>query len=302
MQQQAFTGEHKMLKGGLHCHTTRSDGAGTPEQVIARHVELGYDFLALTDHRYYNFKNFTDLPITIVPGMEIDKNIEGGGQVHCFHTVCIGPVEGNGYVQDERVESGMVKDQFEFQQYVDAAHAHNNLTIYCHPEWSATPANEFKHIKGNFAMEIWNSGCALENHLDTNAAYWDEILYEGQQLYGVATDDGHPMEHHGCGWVMVNAENNVPAILQALKDGKFYATTGPEIYDFRYEDGVAKIECSPVSCVEFISWRMPSHVVNGENLTSAETRLPVDRIRYIRASVIDANGHRAWTNPIFLDK
>ena len=33
MQQQAFTGEHRMLKGGLHCHTTRSDGKGTPEEV-----------------------------------------------------------------------------------------------------------------------------------------------------------------------------------------------------------------------------------------------------------------------------
>ena len=33
-QQQAFGGNEKMLKGGLHCHTTRSDGRGTPEEVI----------------------------------------------------------------------------------------------------------------------------------------------------------------------------------------------------------------------------------------------------------------------------
>ena len=33
-QQQAFAGSEKMLKGGLHCHTTRSDGRGTPEEVI----------------------------------------------------------------------------------------------------------------------------------------------------------------------------------------------------------------------------------------------------------------------------
>ena len=50
MQQQAFTGKNRMLKGGLHCHTTRSDGKGTREEVIAKHVQNGYDFLALTDH------------------------------------------------------------------------------------------------------------------------------------------------------------------------------------------------------------------------------------------------------------
>lgn len=298
MQQQAFTGKNRMLKGGLHCHTTRSDGKGTPEEVIAKHVQNGYDFLALTDHRKYNLKNFTNLPITIVPGVEIDRNIAGAGRVHCFHTVCIGPVEGNGFTQDEPFERGEIKDQYEFQPLLDEVHAKNNLTIYCHPEWSGTPAAEFMRLKGNFAMEVWNSGCAIENHMDTNAAYWDELLFDGQQIYGVATDDGHSMDQHCRGWVMVNAENNVPAILDALKNGRFYASTGPEIYDFRVEDGVAKIECSPVQSVEFISWRMPTRVVDGEKLTQAEAKIPEGQ-SYIRVSVIDANGHRAWTNPIF---
>ena len=299
MQQQAFTGEHKMLKGGLHCHTTRSDGRGTPEEVIAMHVQHGYDFLAITDHRNYNFKNFTDLPITIIPGMEMDRNLDDHAPVHCFHTVCLGPVEGNGYHQDERFESGFVHDQFEYQKVLDDIHAHNNLTFYCHPEWSGTPASEFMHMKGNFAMELWNTGCAIENHMDMNAAYWDELLDDGQDIYGVAVDDGHPMNQHCCGWVMVNAENNVPAILQALKEGKFYASTGPEIYDFRIEDGVAKIDCSPVACIEFHSMHMPTRLQNGEGLTHAETKMPDNKaITYVRASVIDAEGHRAWTNAI----
>lgn len=57
-QQQAFIGKEKMLKGGLHCHTTRSDGRDTPEDVIRYHYQNGYDFLAITDHRYYNLKKF----------------------------------------------------------------------------------------------------------------------------------------------------------------------------------------------------------------------------------------------------
>ena len=58
IRQAAFTGNARLLKGGLHCHTTRSDGRGTPEEVIRLHAEHGYDFLAITDHRKYNYRNF----------------------------------------------------------------------------------------------------------------------------------------------------------------------------------------------------------------------------------------------------
>ena len=32
-------------------------------------------------------------------------------------------------------------------------------------------------------MEIWNTGCAQDNGMDTNAAYWDELLGQGQRAY-----------------------------------------------------------------------------------------------------------------------
>ena len=77
MQQQAFNKEHRMLKGGLHCHTTRSDGRGTPEEVERLHARHGYDFLALTDHNFYNYADYApETGLLIIPGMEIDAEIE----------------------------------------------------------------------------------------------------------------------------------------------------------------------------------------------------------------------------------
>ncbi len=38
------------LKGNLHAHTTFSDGRRPIREVIGRYRELGYDFLAITDH------------------------------------------------------------------------------------------------------------------------------------------------------------------------------------------------------------------------------------------------------------
>ena len=303
-QQQAFSGNEKMLKGGLHCHTTRSDGKGTPEEVIRMHYRNGYDFLAITDHRIYNYQNFApETPITILPGMEFDNTFLRKKGFRTFHTVCIGPAkaDGNGYEQDQRFTSGTAKDQTEYQPYLDEIHANKNLTIYCHPEWSSTPTRYFDQLEGNFAMEIWNTGCVFENDMDKDAAYWDELLGQGKVIYGVATDDGHPVDQHCNGWVMVRAENNINAILKALAEGAFYSSCGPEIYKFYVADGKAVVECSPAATVRFHSDRHPTHIVRSEDgsLTRAEMDIG-DSYDYIRATIIDKDGKYAWTNPIFL--
>lgn len=308
IRQQAFGGSTKMLKGGLHCHTKRSDGAGEPGDVIRYHHDHGYDFLALTDHRNYNYTNFApEVPMTIIPGMEFDGTFAHGNGFRCFHTVCIGPAkeDGNGFDQDERMASATTTGQEDYQPYLDDIHAKKNLTIYCHPEWSSTPARYFDKLKGNFAMEIWNSGCAIEDDMDTDAAYWDELLGQGNKIYGVATDDGHAMSHHCNGWVMVNAENNINSILKALEEGKFYSSCGPEIYDFYVEDGKAVINCSEVATIRLHSDMHPTRKITSADgkMTHAEIDLKVwaGPYKYVRMTIIDKEGRHAWTNPIWLE-
>ncbi len=305
-RQAAFLSGEKMLKGGLHCHTTRSDGKGEVSEVIRLHKENGYDFMAVTDHRLYNYDNFGVEGITILPGMEMDGNFPRVQRaVHCHHIVCLGQTkeDGNPYAQDERFDSWKLTAPTDTQAHLDTLHANGQLTIYAHPQWSGTPAREFEMLEGNFAMEVWNSGCAIENQIDTNAAYWDELLAQGKRIFGVATDDGHAMSHHCNGWVRVRSENTVPAILDALKNGAFYASCGPEIYDFYVEDGVAHVKCSPVKSIRFVHLRVPyplETAAPGETLTEAST--PVRMGDYIRATVVDSEGRRAWTNPIFLEE
>jgi len=321
IRQQAFAGakDAPMYKGGLHCHTTRSDGAGSPEEVIRLHKANGYDFLALTDHRRYNYTNFApETGITIIPGMEFDTpgciaTITDDDTLtpafdaigfRCFHTVCIGPEQddGNGYAQDQRFESARVTNQDDYQPYLDELHANGQMTIYCHPEWSSTPARYFSRMKGNFAMEIWNSGCVQECDMDKDAAYWDELLGQGIRIYGVATDDGHAMRNHCCGWVRVRAEScSVRAILDALADGKFYSSCGPEIYDFYYEDGKAVVICSDAASVRLQADKHPTRIVRSADGTLTRAEFSIGSVySYIRATVIDKDGNFAWTNPIFL--
>ena len=305
IRQQAFSGtQHRFLKGGLHCHTTRSDGQLSPEETIRLHAQNGYDFLALTDHRFYNFKNYApETGVLIVPGMEIDVNLTTRAGM-CFHTVAIGPEESkNGYSQDERVSNARLAGAAEYQPFIDSLRAHNNLAIYCHPDWSRTPARSFEELQGCFAMEIWNSGCAIEDDMDTdNGLIWDELLVQNKRINCVAVDDGHRPYHHCKGWVMVNAEKKLDSILEALEQGRYYSSCGPEIYDFYVEDGVAYCRCSPCARLRFIYGLRPTPLRrDSEGGLITQASMSVKGYSYVRLMCEDAQGRRAWSNPIYLD-
>lgn len=305
IHQAAFCKGQPFLKGALHVHTTRSDGQTTPEETIRFHHENGYRFMALTDHNIINQINHADVPMTILAGVERDFRLPGRAQnkPHCVHVVGLG-VPGNAALppQDNRPEhAGHGEDCAQAQPMIDQMHTWGMKTFYAHPEWSGTTWQDFSCLEGNFAMEIWNSGCVLDNDMDTNAAYWDEALDAGRRMWGVAVDDGHWIGHHCKGWVMVSSEDDPAAILEALEKGEFYASCGPEIHDFYVEDGVAHVECSEAVSVRFISLRYPLPCVRAKEapLTGAECKLP-DNLDYLRICVTDKEGRRAWSNPIFL--
>ena len=71
------------------------------------------------------------------------------------------------------------------------------------------------------------------------------------------------------------------------------------IRDFYVKDGVAHLFCDPCEQIQFLSDAHPTVVIRGNGLTRAELDLNGD-YRYVRCCVVDADGRRAWTNPIFL--
>lgn len=302
VRQAAFGGSEKLLKGNTHTHTTRSDGACTPEETIHIYAEKGYDFLALTDHSVYNFTNFApESGVLILPGTERDDAFPDSvwPLVHCVHIVSIGSESGNGFAQDERFHHLGMQTAKDAQYLIDETRAGRNLPIFCHPEWSGNTVREIEALSDFSLMEIWNSGCVRCCDCDDQAAYWDELLCDGRVIYGVAADDAHSPEDMGVGYVCVRADKTVDSILNALKTGAFYSSTGPEIYDFYVEDGVAHVKCSPAAKICFRFFRSPYGVYHGEGLTEAKAKI-VCGSTYIRAEVFDAEGRCAWTNPIFL--
>lgn len=61
----------RFLKGNLHTHTKNSDGRNTLEEMINRYKELGYDFVAITDHnKFTKISHLDGKGIVIFEGCE----------------------------------------------------------------------------------------------------------------------------------------------------------------------------------------------------------------------------------------
>ena len=301
IRQAAFAKKGTFLKGNMHCHTMLSDGRASANSVIRQYDDMGYDFLALTDHQRYNFTNHapgTDL--LILPGIEEDRFLDGKG-MPVLHVVGVGPEEGNGYTDGEPVHYQRGGTADECQDIIDNIRAAGNLAILCHPMWSGNTVEEIKALQDFQMIEVWNTGSAIFWGVDSNTYHWDVLLHEGRRVWAVASDDGHDLHQNGFGWVRVNAEKNIPSILKALENGEFYASCGPEIYDFYVEDGRVCISCSPVSQILLRNFSCPHRMLRGENMTGGQFQLRDLCTDYIRAEVVDAQGRRAWTQPIFLD-
>jgi len=64
------------LKGALHCHTTCSDGELKIEEAVKIYADLGFDFIALTDHDFLMRPNCYDRVKALRTDMIIFKGIE----------------------------------------------------------------------------------------------------------------------------------------------------------------------------------------------------------------------------------
>ena len=129
------------------------------------------------------------------------------------------------------------------------------------------------------------------------------IASKGRRYPLLATDDTHYFDgRDNCrGYVMVESDtSDAESIKQAITEGRFYATQGPEIHLLCEGDGF-KVVCSPVSHIYFASnspWCVRAK--HGEGLTEA-SYTPIDNDLYVRAFVVDAEGRTAWSNIISLD-
>lgn len=266
-----------LYKGQTHDHSTNSDGSASPDQVVASYESTGYDFLVITDHDCLTAVS-SSRDILLINGIE-EYPVEG-------HVVAINPT-----VQQVSQNA---------QEVINSIVNEGGLAILAHANYSiGFSVDELNSLNNYSAMEIHNNFVESTGGHGNAEDKWDHLLSSGKQVFGVASDDSHSSGGVNHAWVMVHADNlTAEEIVDSLKKGNFYASTGPDINVEVNGETITASTGNPAR-IEFL-------VSNGriagsfDDVMSASYTVLGDegyvRIRLIRST----DAKKAWSNPIFI--
>lgn len=307
MHDPAFSAPGRFWRGNLHTHSTRSDGVLDPAEVCRRYKAEGYDFIALTDHFVGPFDYpivdttpYRDDAFTTILGAELHSGAMENGEL--WHILAVGlPPD---FAPSHSPEFHPVDGQETGPEIARRARDAGAFVAVAHPEWGGLSLADARSLEAAHAVEIYNHGCQIA--ADRAEGFWhlDRLLEEGRRLTLCATDDAHFYEpDHFGGWTMVKAEENTPtALLDALKEGHMYATTGPLIHNVEWSDDKVSVESSAIVTIIVQGKGAASAAVHGQSMTRGSMALDrFAKCEWMRLTVIDAAGRRAWTNPVWRD-
>ena len=278
---------NKRFTVGLHIHTTLSDGRVTPDDAARIYKEAGFDAIAITDHWKYGGEQELS-GLKILSGCEYNMGASDTS-VDVMHIVGVGMK----YAPN-------IKKEDKRQYVIDEINKAGGIAILAHPAWSLNTPEEALCLKGFSAVEIYNSVSDVNQSSRPYSGYFvDLIANKGMFLNIAATDDAH--YYNGSdqtkSYIMVKADS-IDDIFEAIKNGDYYASQGPEVHVRREGDKLIA-DCSNCVKIDFLSnaaWG-PDRITRGKDLTHAEYQIkPFDK--WVRVEVLDENGNYAWSNII----
>ena len=292
-----FSVPGQFYKGNLHTHCTASDGLLEAAEVARRYRERGYDFIALSDH----FMECYGYPVTDSRDLRSDDfttliaaELHTGKLLNdeMWHVLAVGlPLDFQSKGTEEGIEA-LSRRAFDAGAYLGIVH----------PQWYGLQPEDARLLPFAHAVEIYNHGSQVENDRGDGWALCDILLNEGRHLHGFATDDAHHITHDAFGgWIHVKSESLDPEhLLQSLKAGRYYSSQGPVIHDIAVQDDEVIVDCSAVSTIMIAGRGSRADKVFGDGLTRATMPLRRFRDGYFRITIVDEDGRRAWSNPIWL--
>lgn len=288
-----FESEGMWFKGNLHTHTNVSDGRLLPEEVARQYHVKGYQFLAISDHdKLTKIKNFSEPGFILLNGEELCCGTSKAGTG--FHILAINI--------DKEIS---IEEHTSPQEAIDIIRNCGGEAIIAHPYWCSLTVEDLLSLKRHIGIEVFNTTCLLGIGRGHSFTQWDDLLTRGRLTLGFSVDDSHQEmnEYHPLdafeGWIMVKAGKlNSQEIMSAIRDGKFYSSSGPEIKDITVSEKEITVKTSPVKVIDFIADRCKGKRFTAEStLESAAYNLSGEE-KYIRIQCIDENGKMAFSNPV----
>jgi hypothetical protein len=180
-----------LLKGALHVHTTCSDGALSVGEVLDVYRDLGFDFVALTDHDYLLRAGCYERQLAQVgadPGLIVFTGVE----LTVFE---------KGYVHVNRVDGDR-----------------EVLHFFNHPSELDLPLDRVIDRISSVAQKLPLD--AVE--VTTKGFYTPEYDTPEIPYPKLATDDAHTRIGCGRAWIELDCQRQRDAILRAVKQGEFW--------------------------------------------------------------------------------
>ncbi len=299
------TPELRWYKGNLHTHTINSDGDSAPDAVARWYKENRYQFLALTDHNYFtdpqglnSFFAAKDR-FLLITGEEVTSGFRGA------------PVHVNAFRLDATIEPASGQSIFEtLQANVDRIRESDSVPSLNHPfyRWAIEP-EVFRRVRGLKLFEVFN-GIRDTNDEWGLEAMWDTALSAGREVYGIAVDDAHEFKQFGPdrsnpgrGWVEVRASGlSEAAILSALEKGDFYASTGVKLASLERRRGRIDLRIAGIGDEKYRTEFIGKDGRTLDTATGLEASYQLNpEDDYVRATIHDSTGRRAWVQPLFAD-
>ncbi len=302
--------QQRWYRGNLHTHTINSDGDSAPDAVARWYKEHRYDFLALTDHNYFTdpqgLNSFLAAKekFLLLTGEEVTSRYESK------------PVHVNAFGLKSTIDPKFGSNVVEtLQMNVDHIRAQGALPSLNHPNfvWAFTPP-ELAQVNNLSLFEVYNGHPTTNEHGGGGAAsldeMWDHVLTAGKRMWGIAVDDAHAfktispdLSNPGRGWIQVRARNlREEAILEAIEAGDFYSSTGVELVSLDGGNGRLSLEIkerrNEKYAVRFIG---PGGKTLAESFDNPASYRLKPGESYVRAQVLDSNGRKAWTQPVFAE-
>ena len=329
----------KQYKANLHCHSVRSDGKLTPEELKKLYKENGYKILAITDHcNPFDHSSMNDDDFLLLTGYEAYIRPKGGKynafwpEIHLnlfardpenVTLICYNP-DYTKYISkdkhDELCRAGSEEPRQYTTEYINrfikTAIDNGYLVAYNHPFWSMESEERILSYEGFFSLEMYNTSSYIGNNLENGEMLYDVMLRKGMRIGCHAGDDNHngyPFDspnNDSCGWytVILADELNYSSVIDSLDKKEFYASNGPELREISIKDGeegkMVHVECSPASKIfVYYGSKAPKRVRLPEGETRESFDLPLHpSAEYVRVSVYDEKGRVANSRGFFRDE
>lgn len=277
----------RWLRGNLHTHTTRSDGQRDPQVVIDDYADRGYGYLMLSDHDIFSdFAFLAELDakgMILLPGNEVSARGP--------HLLQIGG-------------TGLVEPQADRQAVIDAASEMGAMIVVNHPNWfprfNHCTQEQLDAWQGYVGLEIYNGTIGRHHGSPYATDHWDMLLSQGRCVWGFAHDDSHLVADVELGWnVTWVSENSPEGVLEALREGRFYGSTGVTIQSIEVEGNRIRLETEDAERI--VALRETGRrlaVVDGPVI---ELELTDELATYIRFECWGRGEQFAWTQPFMVE-